>query len=586
MAIDTLGYIGTLGNLGMQILGGINAQNLNQWVQGGLSTQYINNLANYGAALPPWWSIVGGEYGTGPRGSEYANRMNELRQAAMSNMDQYNAALTPQAITQLFQNSGMYITPEMQAANLALGNVANTFTNPRDVALQGFMGGGWTPQYQSTFDRMNEMRTGQGWQMGTQANVGGDLLGGRGQTAHTIALQNAMGQQLPTGGMNPMLWGGQQTAANVLGNQGYTPGLAGLSQQGAQIMREGGWDPYTAAAGAIGTEGLLRGGGTATTDALQAIGTNLAAREALLPMDKAVAAAGDRASNAAISQFEAAQRRAEARGGGPGPVRGGIQNAGMADYADQAARLVADAQNKAMMDQQSLQLQQRGLGEGMARGAGSLEASRLGTMGNILGTAEGARQGMFGYGASMMPQAESIAAQRMGQAYGAIPGMQNAGTNVLSAYLQGGGMGMQNELGRMGLGGTLLDQYNQQRLQAQGMFNQAMGMQNNYALGLGNLAQGMGALQGDLYGNQFGNWLGAGNLGVNRANMMGGLWNQGANTMGNWMNTANQGFNTGMNVANFPAQGLMDLARTWAGGAATNFNNSAGAMQAPWAYGG
>jgi hypothetical protein len=147
-------------------------------------------------------------------------------------------------------------------------------------------------------------------------------------------------------------------------------------------------------------------------------------------------------------------------------------------------------------------------------------------------------------------------------------------------------MGMQNELSRMGLGGTLLQNYNANRLQGQGLFNQAMGQQNQYALGLGNLAQGMGALQGDLYGNQFSNWLGAGQLGVNRANLIAQNQIAGVGAQQGWAGLANQGFGTGMNVAQFPAQGLMDLARTWAGGAATNFSGAGSGMRAPWAYGG
>jgi hypothetical protein len=223
------------------------------------------------------------------------------------------------------------------------------------------------------------------------------------------------------------------------------------------------------------------------------------------------------------------------------------------------------------------------MGQQMAQQAGQLEGSRLGTMSRILGGAEQARQGMYGYGASMMPQAEAIAAQRMGQAYGAIPGMQQAGTAALNAYGGLGQGGMSNELARLGLGGNLLDQYNQTRLGAQGLFNQAMGQQNQYALGMGNLAQGMGGLQGDLYGQQFGNYLGGGQLGMNRASNIANAWTQGVNAQQGWNQLANQGFQAGMGAAQFPAQGLMDLARTWAGGAATNFNQQG--MAAPWAYG-
>jgi hypothetical protein len=580
---SALDYIGTVGNLGMQGLGGVQQQNLNQWAQGALSSQYLNNLAQYGGAVQPWWQMASG---IGQQGTEWANRSDEMRRLAMQYIGPQAAAMSPEAITKLFQNSGMFITPDMQAANLAMGGVANAYTDPRNVALKGFMGGGWTPQYQQSFDRLGRFAEGQGWQLAQPASVGGELLGNRGQTASSIALQNAMGPALASGGMNPMLYGVQQAASGVLGSQGYTPGLRGLSQQGAQILKEGGWDPYTRAAAGVGTRGLLQGGRTPTTDALEAIGVDLAGREALLPMDKAIAAAGDLASNQAIAQFQAAQRRAEARGGGPGPVRGGIQNAGMADYADMAARIVADAQNQAMLNQQGLQLQQRGLGESMALGGGQLAAGRLGVMNQILSAAENARQGMYGFGLSGMSTAEQVAAQRMGQAYGAIPGAQNAGTSALQAYLTGGNMGMQNELSRMGLGGTLLQNYNANRLQGQGLFNQAMGQQNQYALGLGNLAQGMGALQGDLYGNQFSNWLGAGQLGVNRANLIAQNQIAGVGAQQGWAGLANQGFGTGMNVAQFPAQGLMDLARTWAGGAATNFSGAGSGMRAPWAYGG
>lgn len=548
------------------LLGGIGAllgSRASDWMRGALTDQQATAMAAYAGAMDPWWQMYQGAV---MPGYGWADRADEMRNWA-GNYGPYTGAnqITPQSITQLYQALGMNTTPAMEGAQQGIGETAGSLTGTRNLAGQGFAGGGWTPMYQQLFDRGSEMLTGAGWQNAAPAGVGGDLLGQRGQNVYTQALQNAALGGLQTQGMNPYLAAGQDIALADLAMGGMTPGLAGLQGMGAGMLQQGGGTPEIAAMSGVGLEGLLRGGGTPTTDLLQGVGGNIFAQEALLPMEQAISAAGDIASNQAISQYEAAQRRAQARGGGPGPVRGGIQNAGMMDYADQAARLISDAQNQAMMQQQQLQLQQRGMGGQVATGAGQLEAGRLGQFGDMMGAGAGLQAQRLGLGAGMITDPARIAAARMGQSYGAIPGMQGAGTDVLSALLGAGQGGMNAEIARMGLGGDLLQNYNQNRLQALGSLGNIQGLQNQYALGLGGLQNQMAGTQGNLLSNQFQNWLGGGQQGINRASAISGNWLGAQSGTQGWNQLANQMWSTGMGMPMNAMGQLADIARGWQG---------------------
>jgi hypothetical protein len=271
-----------------------------------------------------------------------------------------------------------------------------------------------------------------------------------------------------------------------------------------------------------------------------------------LPFQTAIDMAGDQAAGSARDIMQAAQRRASARDTDSGVVRSGLPSGELAKYQDAAARQVSDAQRAAMLGQQALQLQQAGLGSQMAQGGLGSESQRIGTFGNILGDIEGVATQRLGVGGGMMADSEQIAAQRLlssmgllpdiastafggvGQAgtqrllgaLGLIPGMQNSATSQVGTYGNLGLGGMENELARMGLGGQFTNQFTGNRLNALGTIGNIMGNQNQYALGLGGLAnQGWGGM-GSLYNQQFGNYLGGGQLGVNRAGQLGNQWLQ------------------------------------------------------------
>ena len=572
----SIGDIGGIAGGAGQFLGGLAAlrnSGPSDWAREFLSDQQINSMWNYASVMEPWWQMYGGAVQGPSGGYNWADRANEMREWATSQQQDFGG-LNPAAITQLYKDLGMNTTPQMEGAQQGIGDTAASLTGSRDMAGQGFQGGGWTPMYQQLFDRGSDMLTGQGAQNAVPANVGMDMLQQRGQDPYTRMLQEAMGAGINTGGMNPYLQAGQDIALGDLAMGGMTPGMAGMQQQAAGIINQGGQTPGSQAMAGVGLEGMLRGGGTATTDLLQGVGGNLFAQDALLGMDQAIGAAGDMASNAAAGQFEGAQRRALARGGGPGPVRGGIQNQGQAEYADQASRLISDAQNKAMMDQQGLQLQQRQMGGQIAGQAGQLEAGRLGQFSDTTGQALGLNQNMLGLGTNMMMSPEQIAAARMGQSYGAIPGMQGAGTDVMQSLMGGGVAGMNQELARMGLGGDLLQNYNQNRLQAMGSLGNIQANQNNYALGLGGLQNTFANSQMGGLDQMFNNWMSGANSGIDRAQGIQSGWlgtQQGSQA---WNSLANNMWSTGMGMPMNAMSQLTDIAKGWTSGA-TNSNLNA-----------
>jgi hypothetical protein len=575
--LDMLGFGGSLG---FQGLGGVLGGNIEEWWRNAAVNAFNTSMANLGGIYNQYQPQLSSQ-------REYAMRLLDPSTAHINNWlygmtDQF--AQRPDQITQLFRDSGMYQTPEMNAAQLALGNAAGQMGPIGQLAGQGFAGGGWTPQYQQLFDRGFDILGGAGPAMGSMLDVGPNLLGMRGQNQFTMNTQARMMDAINQGGMNPYLQALGGTGMGLMQNP-RTPGLDLMGQLGAQgaggMFGVGGLTPTGATGEAVALEGLLRGGGTPTTDILQGRGSDLALREALLPMGTAISAAGDMAANQAIAQYEAAQRRAEARGGGPGPVRGGLQNQGMAEYADAAARLVADSERQAMMQQQGLQLQQMGMGAGMAGQAGGLEAGRLGTFGDILRGLEGTANQRFGIGGGMLTDSERIALQRLSTGMQGVTGMQGAANDVIRALSSPGIAGMQAEIARMGLGGDLSNMFTQNQLGALGTLGNIAGNQNQYALGLGGLGIQAPQAMGNLYNQQFGNWLGAGQLGVNRANMIGNQWLGADQNRLNQMGQVQNQWTQAMNPFNQVSQQLNNLAQNWIRGATGAFSN-AGPMN-PWA---
>jgi hypothetical protein len=579
-------------------IGANQEQNWLQWLQNSLIQQY-NNSQN---AIGQGWD-------------QFLNTANPLRQDLQNNQQQMNQWLfgnagSPGAMTSLgdemsafnqgmtpdfFRQSGL--TGGMQGNIDALSGLAGGLQGTGDTAQQLFAGGGWTPQGQGLFDRGFDMLNSQDSSLAGLQNLGGTLAGQQGQTGMT---QNLGGQAMNVaniGGMtNPLLQA--SNVSNALINQGgRTPGMDALSGAGqgalSGMFGVGGLTPTGAVGEGAALDELINQGETGTTNFFQNRGAQLAGQDALMSPELAVSFARDQARRGVAGAAESARRQALARGGGPGAVvASGIQNEGMADFADQAMQAEAQAVQNALQKQQELQLQQQAQGAQMGLQGGQLAAQRFGSSGNMLGDLEGVASQRFGQGGSMMGQGESLANQRLFEALGLLPQVQQQATNLLGTTGQLG-IGAGNlENARMGTGVSALGQDLQSRLGALGGLGNILGNQQQFALGGGNLANNVAGQQGNLMNLGLQGQLAGGQLGLNQSNafsnnMLGGfgarnnLVGTGAGLMqGGWnpqAQLAGQGLNWGlggMGLQHGVFNPLVDRNNpmaSWIGNTASNF---------------
>ena len=396
-------------------------------------------------------------------------------------------------IIQLFRDSGQYITPEMEQAYGGMLGAAGGANNVLPTAAQLFLGGGWSEPGYNLLSRGMDIGQGRGYEMGTLADVGAGLLGSRGMN------------QL-TGGLTDRMF-------NVMDLMGRTPGIDSLSQAGLGALSgyfgTGGLTPTGAVGEGVGLQGLLQGGATPETQYLQSIGATQAGDEPLLSMDQVVGMARSEAAQRTAEQAEAARRFALARGGGPAALTqggmGGAQGAAYQEFADKAIEEESRAIREALLGQQGLQLQRQAQGGQMALQAADQERARLATYAGLLGSMEDVASRRFGIGGGLMGDAERTALQRE-------LGYGNLGINAGEL-----------EANRMGLGGNLLNMFNQTRLGGLGAAQSALSSMNQMALGGGGLYNQLLGTQGSIYDNLLGNYLAGGTLGMNRARNIGDL---------------------------------------------------------------
>ena len=280
--------------------------------------------------------------------------------------------------------------------------------------------------------------------------------------------------------------------------------MSGLSGVGTDLLSQRGANQYTTDYQKMATSAMGSGGMTDPLRQAQDIanqagqrGLSLLNRDALLPMDQVYNAAGEGAFRAGDSAFKRAQRQALARKGGSASVvaAGESQNDPFSEYEDTLSKQVADARRQALQGQQGLGLQQMGLGSQTALGGGGL-----------------------------------------------FPQLQNSATNLATGY---GGLGLgagQLENSRMWTGNALLDSFIKTQLGGGSLVNQGLTGMQDYAMGLGGLA------------NQFGNsYQNAGNQGYNNI-LNAGQFGAGLNQQ--QYNGMNSYFN---NMLNFNGQNSSNL---------------------------
>jgi hypothetical protein len=426
---------------------------------------------------------------------------------------------------------------------------------PAQIASQLFSTGGWSPQSQDLFDFYRREMFGQGAPNAALADVGLDLLGQRGQDQYSRGWLDLGTQAAQIGGMTPELNAGVQGALGLIGSQGWGPRESRLYDAGARLLESNGMTPEVSGLYGMGRElAGSRGMSPEITKALgdvdrilQAAGyspENRAlyeqAKDILTRRESQVMSPEEAANKARTAahleqarQMEDAMRRAQARGGGA--VVSGLQGRALAEFEDQMGRAADEAALKASLSQQGLvgDLAKAGLSGALSANEDAtrrlltalgiepdilrVAAQREGLGYNAMSDALQRALGYAGIGANAMSDAGRLAATREGLGYSALPSMYNAGTARMEPLLRLAQAGAQNELARMQLGGSLLEQFNRGRLAAGSGFGSLLGNQQQYAINAGNLLSNLlqqqaagGRYLGDLAlaGGQFGLGLG------------------------------------------------------------------------------
>ncbi len=479
---------------------------------------------------------------------------------ALANLQNRNASTyDPQGLLQTLMGGsydpyGQNI-PGVQQNLSDMGGLLPGAQGQTDLARQVFAGGGWTPQSQQSFDNLSGLMYGQGSQQQGLNNMANNIFGSNGQSQNPLwtSIMNAAAQGMT--GTNPALQYAQRGAENIFNQQGQTgptnqgidaasgmyanggmtPALNQLQGTGFNVLGNNGLTPTGTQGENAALQVLNTQGQTPTTQGLQNRGLDLANRESLLPMDLVASMAHDRASTDYANNAQAATRQALARGGGPGAtVANGLQNQGLADYADKGSQAEAKAVQDALVQQQQLQLQQAGMGANMAEQGGALQNNRFGTAASTLTGLENVAANRFGLGGNFIQGAtqagtnrastglsalDQLAALQSGRQMGAlgdIPGISQTGINQANVFGNLGLGGNQQNLQALQQGTGMYNDVLNSELGANNQYNSLIGTQGNYALGAGGLANNSQNSMQSLLSAILGGNMGAANAGLTR----------------------------------------------------------------------
>lgn len=441
-------------------------------------------------------------------------------------------------LASLFQNQG--VDGGLAEILQRLGSVGGEQqANAQDVLNNNISMRGQTGDTRNILERLLGGALGEVGGMNTADEIGQRLLNLEGRTNLSLAAGDRGIDALNRGGFTNDTEFGSTTAGAIAGSGGRTNEL----QRG-----------YDAILSEIG-----QGGETALTKALGERGMDLGGREALLPMGLAATMARDQAARSIQQQAGGAIRRARARSGDA--VSSGAGNEELAAFADQAAGAEADAVQKALLGQQSLQLAQQGQGLDAAGKAANLQNERYGQ--NIGGVSNLAK----------------VEGDKVSSALNAIGDLDRAATGRMGTTAGLGFEGERSSTDRMQAGGNLVNMNARNRLEnLNAAMNPLQLEQNNMYRGVDSLLQSLG-------------------LSANTANQAGNLYlgNQGVNLQrANGQTGADQGYLSDLfkvlglaqNNMQTGAQGLQVIGSNYGGLANTGYGGIPGTVGGGGAPGG
>lgn len=596
--------VGMLGG----VAGGIGSAQQQKWINDFAINLLNRNDQAYNQGWNQWQQQLGPQlngsqmagagahsriFDDGGVGGNYNAMLNNLWQTPENS--QYSAQRTMKDYGGALSND-QFASSQQGLSNLA--GASGRLGGIGDLATQAFQNGGWTPQRQSYLNSMTPLMEGMSPSQKQQLLSGMGLMQNGGANSTSQKYMDRGGEAVDMGGNTPWLEGliqnvagigekqgrtqytdsGQASGQKYVDSGGYDPAIQQLMSQGMNLLSSGGRTPQLDQGSSMALEGMGTGGQTATTRAMTGQGLDYFGREALMSPEEAESFAADTSGRASKGAFEAMMRQAKNRGGGAGAnVAAGNANGVMADFADQIAENKAKSIQDALLNRQSLGLQQNALGLEGAKGGQSQESDRLGMFGSLLGKFEDTAAQRMGVGANVAGSAANTAANKMGtgasllnaqgqletqrylQALGLVPTAQNSATNRAGTI---GGLGMQadsNNNQRLNTGANLLQGYTGSQQNAGNSMNQFIGNQDQYQQMLAALGINASNSQGSLLNNLGQNELASLNGGTNRANVYG---NQVNNQMNNTQ--AYNNMNAGVLNNSWNSQNeLLNQAQKW-----------------------
>lgn len=507
--------LGGIANLGGNILNTIMAMRDASWNRDAMMNLYNLAQAGQGAASDFWRTSS-----FDPARWSAANTLNIGNTLTdMAPFLMQRGFELPEHLWRIGGQINPFMTPGMQQQADYVTGLQGGLNPGMATALQGFLGGGWTPQLQDIFDTATPFMRGAGSNAQISlGDVGMDLLGRRGQTAQSQVLQDRAVDAANYRGMNPDLQFGVDRAKDILATGGMSPELRTMLSAVLPSIAAGGRTAGSQAAEAAGLR-LLNQPGTETSRALQSRGLELFNRTPDLTTGQALTFAQEGANKQTADLFNRVMRQAINRGGQAGTiVGGGTRNQMLADTADIASQNAAQAVRDELMKQQQLQLSMMGMGlQGAGQGAG-IETTREGIGASLLPAALQAAISNLSASGGIAGDILRTGAGRESTAFGSIPGMQNTGANIMQALLQAGDAAAGRDISRMQTGGNLIQNLLASQQGFGGLLQSGIGTGVQNALGLGGLFNTMTGTGGNLSNNLFGNLLGSGQLGASSQN--------------------------------------------------------------------
>jgi hypothetical protein len=397
-----------------------------------------------------------------------------------------------------------------------IGGQAANFGTLFDVASQGFQGGGWTQQYQNAFNNMeNIMGGGNG--LGEMSGIAQDVIRGGGANPYSNFLTDYATNILQSGGYNDNINNLADISRMGYSSGGISPFDQIYMQAAQRGLDTGGYDQTSGGLSDYGLGILDNDGRSMQSDMLSQRGGGIISQDPLMSMADVTSYAADSAGRRFAKGRENLMRQAMLRGGGGG-IRSGLQNEAQAAGEEELLSQMAESIQRARMDQQGLQLNLFGQGANMLGEGMQGESARIGLGGNLAESGGG------------------LANARLGQLLGAGSNARNAGIQAMGIY--GTNLGQAEQLanqrvgtvGQLGLGG--LNAANDKFATGANLFNNinntqnantnnyinAMGNQNQYALGLGSQARSFGQGNIDANNNILNQLMQAGQFGLARQN--------------------------------------------------------------------